>query len=201
MHPGVYVVIAIFILIIVLGIFWQRKLDESKETVYIDLAYKFNLEIHTDDLRERGVHITGKIDDWEFEIKEEAVGFNNNKPTIWTYFRFKNSPFNHDFQILCDNWAMKIAKALGYEDVVVGNPDFDKKYICHSKNKAELLKIMSTEHQHKLLTIYEDIYGMFENKTQNNIFEYVYQGRINRLEQMEAIERILDFMRSFLKEA
>lgn len=197
MHPGYYVLIA-FVIIVVLGFFWGRKLDKSKESVYIDFAHKYKLDIQTDDLQKRAIHITGKLDGRDFELKEEVVG-NSQDPSVWTYLRFKETPFDFDFQITCESTLMKLAKSLGYEDVKIGNPDFDKKFVCHAKDTAKMKKLFDEKDQQHFLNRYDDIYGMFENKLAENKFEYVHQGRINRPFQMEELERILQFMREIVE--
>ena len=200
MHPGFYVLIGVAALLI-LGFFWGKKLRESRETVFIDFAHLYNLEIHTDDLRMGRMHISGAIDGHPFELKEEVVDFNKDDPTIWTYFRFENTPIDFDFQISCDNWAMKVAKGLGYDDVELGNADFDKKFVCHTKSIEKFSQLFDESHQQKLLDLYAEIQGMLENKSEEGRLEYVHQGTINRQFQMDPLLQMMGFMQILLKKA
>ena len=201
MHPGVYIVLGIFVLIVVLGFIWQRKIDTSKENVYIDFAHKYDLEILTADLRDHFMHLTGEIDGLKFELKEEKSGSSQDSAT-WTYVRFLDCPIDFDFQISCENMLMQIFEKLtDYEDVNIGNEELDKKYVFHSKDAKKMERFLNTFDEMKLLDLYDDIFGMIENKTESRTFQYVHQGKFQFKNHMESLEKIISFMRQLLKKS
>ncbi|UKN03726.1 hypothetical protein K6119_09505 [Paracrocinitomix mangrovi] len=191
MHPGFYVLFA-FILIIILGIIWGFKLRASREKAVIDFAHKYDLEIHVDDVLKKGrLHISGKIDGYDFELIEAVATRLEHKPTFWTYVKISPCTVDFDFQIMPEYWGMKLAKLVGYTDVKIGVDTFDKQFICHAKEEEKLKFWLTTERQELINSIEDNFLGMIENNVDEQVLQYVHMGTIQQQYQMDNIEAIL----------
>ena len=112
---------------------------------------------------------------------------------------------NDDFQfnIYEDELIFKIAKIFGFQDVKIGNEEFDKKYIIKTNNEQKLKNIFNSTTLHKKIENFENAslliskkYGVWEEELPENEYELSFVLNYH-VKDLETLTKSKDFITEF----
>ena len=195
MHPGVYIVLGVFILLIVWGVSYQKKISKKRYITIKKFADERGLFYNADELKQGVAKLTGELQGHNFEYYEEQMPLTfSSDHSFWTILKFENCPVDFSFKISQEVGAMKVAKAIGFNDVLLDDEEIDEAFYFQASEAAKLNSVFDVQNRSDLIEIKGFLNGIIENDVQQGTFTYYYFGRIQQDFQMPPVESVLDFM-------
>ena len=196
MHPGIYIVLGVFVLLIIWGVSYQKKIKKNRFTTLKTFADKYSLAYDLDELNEGIAKLSGELNGIHFSYHEAHMPLTDpENPVFWTVLRFSQSPFDFKFKISQEIGLMKVAKTIGFEDTQIGVEEIDAAFYFQTNVPERLQLLLNGEIQSELIQLKEELNGIIENEPERNTFTYYYFGRIQQSFQIEPVEKVLDFMK------
>ncbi|MCM8529153.1 MAG: hypothetical protein NE327_21705 [Lentisphaeraceae bacterium] len=93
--------------------------------------------------------------EWELVLDTYTESSSHGKNSSSTTYTRMRAPFlnkdNLNFHIYREGFFSPLGKALGFQDIEVGDPDFDKEFIIKGNNAAKISQVLADERIKKLL--------------------------------------------------
>jgi hypothetical protein len=123
-----------------------------------------------------------QVDEWEVVLDTYTI---NTQNTVITLTRMRAPFINKDgfyFKIYPEGFFSKIGKALGMQDIQIGDDFFDSKYIIKSNNPDKAMAFFMDSELKKLIQAQENIHlhikddeGVFKKKFPDGVDELYFE--------------------------
>ena len=150
------------------------------------------------------------VDEGFWKSKKVVARFENWVVTLDTYTRSSGktstiytrirAPYvNKDgfkFKIYKSGWFSDIGKTLGMQDVEIGYPEFDEKFIIKGNDESKLIELFSSDKIRELINVLDNIYlevkedeGWFGTDFPDGVDELYFQtmGVIKDIERLKSL--------------
>lgn len=119
--------------------------------------------------------------------------------TSTTYTRIRAPYVNKDgfkFKIYKSGWFSDIGKTLGMQDVEIGYPEFDERFIIKGNDESKLIELFSSDKIRELINVQDNIYlevkedeGWFGTDFPDGVDELYFQtmGVIKDIERLKSL--------------
>lgn len=188
-----------FVVIIILAIRYEKNLRVQVADQYQVLAETFRLEFTPGRkgsfLSYTYPRLAGQIDQTDIIIYSYKTG-GKNKVT-YTVLEMRPDQNLPDFRIIRDGLFQKIAKRFGGQDIVMGNPELDKKFRFTSEDEALFIEAMDSDMQQLLIHLYPKLLAPIEMK--NDVVNYTFVNHIHTDERRDNFEKVLVLIVKIIK--
>ena len=186
---------AVFTLLIIWGVYYQKKIAKSRFNTIKAFADKHSLVYEIEQLKKGVAELSGTLNAIPFHYYERRMPLTDpDNPVFWTVLQFDKSAFDFNFKISQEVGFMKAAKVVGFNDVLLGEKVVDDAFYFQTDSPEKLKSVFTTEKQQELLQIKEHLNGIVNNNSNENTFTYYYFGRIQQAFQIAPVEEVLAFM-------
>lgn len=187
---------SLFIGAIILVIRWALKINKKRILLLEEYAKSKGLEHSTTKYFFSKLNqIKGEIDGIAIEINERMVGSGKNQQLVTDVIVHSN--FNFNFKIGTEHLFSKAGKIFGINDIQLGDPEIDKKFLFKSSDEERFKQMMNYEMQHKLAGLGKSLKASIN--CENGKITYSIYGALAKQSNLENMEEVRVFIFNLMR--
>ncbi len=173
----------IFLGVLVIGgIIWVRATRQKQDTAWGQLASEIGAEFVKGGFF-RSNKVQAKVREWTVTLDTFSVS-SGDSSTVYTRMRAPlQSKDGFQFTIFRIGFISKLDKALGAQDIEIGDPDFDREFVIQGNNEPKVRALLANLRIRQLIQGQKSIrLGVRDNE-----LRFEVQGVIRDVERLKSL--------------